>query len=657
MLGIGYLLLSIWLGKELLGRVPLPCRTGEKGIEENGLWFWVPSCFGIGVLVTTWEVYLISWIFHVYAGIRQPLFYGNLVMAIGTLGLIFFLRRGEKPEPVSLVADRKRMKRETILFLIVGVFITASMFYVFYRKGGYLYSGFTVYGDYAPHTAVMRSFSWGDNFPTQYPHFGGEDIKYHFMFQFLAGNLEYLGLPIDWAFNLVSILSLLGFLMLLYTLVWRIFHSVLAGALTIGMFFFRSSFSFFRFLWEHGKAGDLWETLKTNTSFIGYTPNENWGLWNYNVYLNQRHLAFGLLLVTFAVLVFWDWFQAGMDREEQGIVWLKGRIFSREAWITRCLPAGIFTGLVLGLSAFWNGAALIGGLLILCGMAAFSNGKLDYLAAAVTAVLLSVCQSRMFIRGEAVSPKFQWGFLVENPTLGNVIKFLFWMSGLVFLGTVILVWFQKRTERCLLFSFLLPLVFAFCVSLTPDITVNHKYIIISMQFMNLLWAGMIARLFHTGWAARAGAIFLTAVMTVTGIYDFCVILKGNDSYHRVAVNLNSDLTGWLKENTDSEDLLLTPEYAMNEVTISGAMMYCGWPYYAWSAGYDTYYRAGKAVEMYTTSSVENLKKVVEEEGITWIVFEDDSQIEGRVCREDVIAAAYPLAYTSENGRIRIYETR
>ena len=35
-----------------------------------------------------------------------------------------------------------------------------------------------MYGDYAPHTAMMRSFSRGNNFPTQYPHYGGQDVKY-----------------------------------------------------------------------------------------------------------------------------------------------------------------------------------------------------------------------------------------------------------------------------------------------------------------------------------------------------------------------------------------------------------------------------------------------------------------------------------------------
>ena len=52
--------------------------------------------------------------------------------------------------------------------------------------------------------------------------------------------------------------------------------------------------------------------------------------------------------------------------------------------------------------------------------------------------------------------------------------------------------------------------------------------------------------------------------------------------------MNSALTEWLAENLTRNDLILTPEYSINEVTMSGVMMYMGWPYYAWSAGYDTY---------------------------------------------------------------------
>ena len=53
------------------------------------------------------------------------------------------------------------------------------------------------------------------------------------MFQFLAGNLEYLGMRMDVAYNIVSLTSLTGFLMLLYQLALRITGKMCCGVLTI----------------------------------------------------------------------------------------------------------------------------------------------------------------------------------------------------------------------------------------------------------------------------------------------------------------------------------------------------------------------------------------------------------------------------------------
>lgn len=70
-------------------------------------------------------------------------------------------------------------------------------------------------------------------------------------------------------------------------------------------------------------------------------------------------------------------------------------VFSqKEAWAFRNVEIAILLGLFLGLTAFWNGAALIGGLLILAGFAVFSDGKLDYAVCAALAVFFSNCSRR-----------------------------------------------------------------------------------------------------------------------------------------------------------------------------------------------------------------------------------------------------------------------
>ena len=663
MFGIIYLILCILTGMEAVGCL-FPRRTAENG---NRIWVILPTAFGTGVLMLTWAVYIISWMFSVCAGAEHPLFYGNLlVMTVATLVLAVLFKKKKKnifPTAEGMLTRKWILRKEIILFTVVTVFVTWMMFYVFHMKDGILYSGFSVFGDYAPHTAMMRSFSRGNNFPTQYPHYGGQDVKYHFMFQFLVGNLEYLGLRIDIGYNLVSILSLTGFLMILYAISYRMFHSFCAGASALVFFFFRSGTAFWQYLWEHFRAGDLVETLRANTSFIGYTTNENWGLWNFNVYLNQRHLAFGLLMVSAAVWVFMEWLEAGCSHSENGIVWIGKRIFSKDAWAGRNVKIAVLLGVFLGLTAFWNGAALIGGLLILAGMAVFSDGKLDYAICAALAVFFSELQSKLFVSGSVMSPSFYWGFLAENKSLAGVIGYLAEISGFFFVGLVVTVVFLKRKERAVLFGFLLPLVFAFLVSLTPDINVNHKYVMISYAFTAVFWGWTVRGIFlagKTGWKKWLGRVvcgILCICLTLTGIYDYVIILRDNDSGHRVTVNMNSDLTDWLFENLHKDDLLLTPEYTMNEVTMAGVMLYCGWPYYAWSAGYDTYYRAEQAVTIYTTDDQNVLKETVKQEKITYILFEDGMSFESQECREDIIRETYPLVYTSEDGRIRIYETR
>ena len=473
MLGIIYLILCMLTGMEAVGCL-FPHRTAENG---NRIWVILPAAFGTGVLMLTWAVYIISWMFSVCAGAEHPLFYGNLiVMTVATLVLAVLFKKKKKiifSVAEGMLTRKWILRKEIILFTMVTVFVTWMMFYVFHMKDGILYSGFSVFGDYAPHTAMMRSFSRGNNFPTQYPHYGGQDVKYHFMFQFLVGNLEYLGMRIDIGYNLVSIFSLVGFLMILYAISYRMFRSFWAGAAAIVFFFFRSGTAFWQYLWEHFRAGNLAETLRENTSFIGYTTNENWGLWNFNVYLNQRHLAFGLLIVAAAVWIFMEWLEAGCRHSEKGIEWIGKRIFSKEAWVCRNVEAAVLLGVFLGLTAFWNGAALIGGLLILAGMAVFSDGKLDYAICAALSVFFSELQSKIFVFGSVMSPSFYWGFLAGNKSLIGVIGYLAEISGFFFVGLAVTVVFLKRKERAILFGFLLPLAFSFLVSLTPDINVNH----------------------------------------------------------------------------------------------------------------------------------------------------------------------------------------
>ena len=133
-----------------------------------------------------------------------------------------------------------------------------------------------------------------------------------------------------------------------------------------------------------------------------------------------------------------------------------------------------------------------------------------------------------------------------------------------------------------------------------------------------------------------------------------------DPGHRVTVNMDSALTRVAgRESDDHDDLILTPEYSINEVTMSGVMMYMGWPYYAWSAGYDTYSRADIAKIIYTVQQMKRLMKTTCKAGKNHLYFISRMEwnMKERNAEKIRLQRHFRLVYQSEDGRIRIYETQ
>ena len=665
----GWLLAALWVGD---GMVPLILpkeerkeKKGEGGDRKLDPWMRLGTASLAGTLVLGWLTYFLAY-WSAWAE-REPMLTANAVaipvaiLAGTAMHYAWPGKRNSGPDghernegmAGSRFSTWKPCRNEIILFICLLGFTSFTMWYVFHVSDNTILSGYTVFSDYAPHTAMIRSFSKGANFPTQYPHFGGEDVKYHFMFQFLAGNLEWLGMRIDFAYNVPSAWFLALFAMALSRTASRLGAGKAGQVLAPVFLFFRSGTALFQCMAEHAKAGDMLEFFRENTTFLGYTQNESWGFWNYNVYLNQRHLAFGLLAGCIAIYAFLPHMEAGMDREKAGIP-----LFSRTAWKPIGFWQALAVGLMLGACAFWNGAAVIGTLLVLAGMTLASYGKLDYAVAALAAIILSSMQARFFIDGSVVAPSLRFGFLADQPTMPGCVIYLFMIFGpvIVFAPAAAMALTQKR--RWYVSACLLPVIFSFTVSLTPDIAVNEKYLMLAYAYLCPVWAAAVDKLFH----ARKGkpcpqtvAILLSLCLIATGAYDFAVILKDNGNGRALGVDLNSSVTRWLEENTTHEDLILTPMYSMNEVTYSGAMLYCGWPYYAWSAGYDTDWRGMAQYAVYMTDDPEAVREITRKEKITYIVMEEGETLDGEPINGSGIIEAFDCVFQDETGRFSIYQ--
>ncbi len=218
-----------------------------------------PSHIGVaaailsGLLISTWFTYLAGLLF---TRARQPLLWANLLFGIAAIAVLSWsrwkhkvIRRANGESHNTFVAGTylPRPKGSSIAdwLLIAGYVVLVSwmMFASFNSSDGSLRISNAEYSDFGPNTAIMQSFAVGHNFPTEYPHFSGDRIRYHFLFYFQAGNLEFLGLNPVWSLNLLSIATLVAMLVLAMTLGEVVFNSRAVGRLGSLLFFFFGSLS------------------------------------------------------------------------------------------------------------------------------------------------------------------------------------------------------------------------------------------------------------------------------------------------------------------------------------------------------------------------------------------------------------------------------
>ncbi len=309
MLAIIYLILLLLLGDAL-------CRRFFKfasGPHRFG------AAFLTGALIGSWWTYLSAFLF---AATNSPLLWGNILFFLMCGGLIYWLWANPASGEFQTRIDSDQVGFNRWDWIATGLFVAYACwltFATFSMHDGKIRIATHQWSDFGSTVSIMQSFANGHNFPTEYPHFAGDRIRYHFLFYFLAGNLEYLGLSPSTANNLLSILSILSMLFIVMGLGVVLFGSRLIGRIGACLFFFHGTLSFIPFLQKHWPLASAIDSVWKMRDFLpsGFSyRGELWGVWSQVVYANQRHLAssIGILLLVMFFLI--DRYRAA-DRVKQ----------------------------------------------------------------------------------------------------------------------------------------------------------------------------------------------------------------------------------------------------------------------------------------------------------------------------------------------------
>jgi DNA-binding beta-propeller fold protein YncE len=292
MLALIYLGLAICVGERLCGRFYRFVSTAHR---------WATGAL-VGLLLSTGFTYLAA---RQFASASNPLLWGDLLFFAAAS--IFLLNCPPKRDPVLI--QPRVSGSETWAWITLGIYCALACWMMFATldfKAGTIFIGVTQWSDYGPNTAIVQSFAVGHNFPAQYPHFAGEPIRYHFLFYFLAGNLEFLGLNLAWSLNILSVLTMVCMLALVMALGELLFKSRAVGCIASALFFFHGTLNLIPFLRSQTSFKGALLAIYNLRDYLssGYPyRGEPWGIWTQVVFINQRHLAssIGIFLI---VLIF-----------------------------------------------------------------------------------------------------------------------------------------------------------------------------------------------------------------------------------------------------------------------------------------------------------------------------------------------------------------
>ena len=629
----------------------------------------------VGLLVSSWFTYLAALAF---ARASKPLFWADLLFFVVAATAISLLNRrssrGSKPD-AALIQPRAPGSEtwDWITLGLYGVFVSWMMFASLNSTGGNLQIAHNEYSDFGPNTAIMQSFAVGHNFPTEYPHFSGDRIRYHFLFYFQAGNLEFLGLDPAWSLNLLSIVSLVA-----------MFNSRTVGRMGSALFFFFGSLSYIPFLHKQGSVRAAIHAIMNQRDFLpSIFPyrGELWGVWSQVNFLNQRHLAsaIGLVLLVLIFLVLRYRVLAARQvtpHPSSDTVRLEpsappeisqdapyGDLTQREsspapagetspgpmsadqmpalrvttganesavppAETFRATVAGfIFSGVLLGLLPLWNSAVFVAAFAVLALLFILCPLRLQMLMLAITAGVIALPQMLYLSTGSgrAPTPKLiHWGYTLDHPTVLNVVKYLGFTFGFKWFLVALALVFATGLQRRIFVAVSSLVVVAFFFQLTIEVLANQKFLHIWVIIINLFVAYGLWRLWHlklgpTTLPGKFAAIVFLVLIIPGGIIDFFPIHK---AYWSAVTYKNDPLIEWLTKETKPRDIFLTDRFVNHPILMAGRRIFYGWPYYAWSAGYDTSNRDRVYRELFESKDPRKVFRLLKDNGITYVAIDN-----------------------------------
>jgi len=500
---------------------------------------------------------------------------------------------------------KKKKTVEILFFAVLFIFSWWLMWKTFrVNASGNLEIATKVWSDFAATIPLIRSFSFGQNWPPQYPLFAGPPIRYHFAFFAGVGLLEKIGLPLDWALNLPSALSFFLLLLAIYFLSFEIFKKKSVSIMSCLFFLFNGSFAFLDFFKKYPLSIHTLTDIFNHDSFLAFGPyygNKTISaFWNLNIYTNQRHLA---LAYAFFLLLLFAIYKG--SQSPAGFSWTKTLVLA--------IIVGLFPFIHLSVFAMMGTTLFISFFL-------FPPLRKKIFAIGAVALIIALPQIIYMGFSEAKTSLFHPGYLIENLSFFSFIKYWFLNLGLVSVLTPIGFLLATRRQRKIFLPFLVLFVIGNLFQFSPETAANHKFFNLFVIGADIFTAYVLALVWQQKIVGKVLAAICFLGLTLSGIIDLFPIK--NDVYAEVKDGKNNPAEQYIIANTAKNSLFLNSSFTYHPASLAGRPIFLGWPYFAWSAGYDISFRSSVMKNIYESHNREEVCRLAIGNKIDYITVEN-----------------------------------
>ena len=506
-----------------------------------------------------------------------------------------------------------------------------------YENGNFLISS-RLWSDFGAHLPLIRSFSQGENFPPQYPHFAHEPIQYHYGFYLISGLLEKMGMRIDWAVNLPSLIGFALLLWMIYLIANQITSKRLAGILAIVFFSFNGSLTFVDYFRDNGfnvKSIAAIPSLKEFVNFGPWNGDHISAFWNLNIFTNQRHLGLSYALV---LIMLWPIVAGKISGKTRN---------TSLAWV-------VGVGILSLVSPLIHKAIVPITTVVYICWGLFFPRQLRYILPMVGMMLLASIPLYRHVTPFAEMLDIHPGYLAQGTTLLDWITYWIWNAGAYLVVIPLALVIASRKIKALILASLVLFGVANIFQMSTDMINNHKLINFALVLWAIVAADLATRVSKLKLIGIPASLCVIALLSFSGVLDLAPI--SNDRLIPLADAITSPTQQWILNNTPKQSVFLSSHKFYNPASLAGRLLYFGYSYFPWSMGYDIADREAFTREIFapTTSLHQSCDMLVERDIDYVIISSGAGEIGDTNVQVSSIVQSFKPAYRNEAENHTIY---